>query len=338
MQKHLATRLVPVLLAFSAGVASAQTKTGTTVGQFMLIEPGARIAAMGNAGVAVLDPVQGVYYNPGALGALEKPFVQFTHSFWLADIRVDYVSLAIPTANAGKFFASVTTLSSGDMDVRTVEHPEGTGERFSADDLGLSVAYARDVTHRFTAGVQANFVQETIWHSSMRTMTFGFGTLYRLTEGGIQLGASLTNFGTNGRFNGRDLSIQFDADPSRNGDNGSLPGQQTTDNFPVPIKFRVGLSFPHQMSASSKLLFVIDAQHPSDNSENLNLGWEWTWRDALSIRAGYQDLYQRDSELAGTAGVGFRSSFGDRQFSVDYAWAYHATLSEMQRLTFVLGL
>jgi len=335
---NIATRLVPVLLALSAGASWAQTKTGTTVGQFMLIEPSARIAAMGNAGTAVLDPIQGVYYNPGALGALEKPAAQFTHSFWLADIRVDYVSLAIPTANAGKFFASVTALNSGDIDVRTVEQPLGTGERFSVSDLALSAAYARDVTHRFTGGVQVNFVQETIWHSSMRTMTFNVGTLYRLTESGIQLGASLTNFGTSGRFSGRDLAIQFDADPGRNGDNGSLPGQQTTDNYPVPVQFRVGLAFPHQLSASSRLLFVVDAQDPSDNSEHLNLGGEWTWKDAFSIRAGYQNLSQHDSELAGTAGIGFRSTLGDRALSVDYAWAYHATLSEMQRLTFVLGL
>ena len=39
------------LLLTCAGFASAQTNTGTTIGSFTLVEPSARIAAMGNAGV-----------------------------------------------------------------------------------------------------------------------------------------------------------------------------------------------------------------------------------------------------------------------------------------------
>jgi hypothetical protein len=42
-----------VLAVFMAGTAGAQTKTGTTIGTFATIEPSARIAALGNAGVAV---------------------------------------------------------------------------------------------------------------------------------------------------------------------------------------------------------------------------------------------------------------------------------------------
>src|SRR4030095_5445582 len=128
-----------------------------------------------------------------------------------------YAALAWPAGNIGNFFGSVQTLDSGDMDVRTVEQPLRTGERYSVQDLALGIAYARQITDRFSAGAQMNYLSETIWHSKMHTVTFNFGTLYRLTTSGLMLGASLANFGTNGRFDGRDLEIQYDNDPSRHG-------------------------------------------------------------------------------------------------------------------------
>jgi long-subunit fatty acid transport protein len=331
-------RGIPIAALLAASAAGAQTKTGTTIGQFMAIEPSARIAAMGNAGVAVQDAIQSIYYNPASLGSIRRPAVQFTHSFWFADISIDYVGLAVPAGDVGKFFLSATSLRSGDMDVRTVEQPLGTGERFSVENLALGFAYARDVTDRFEAGVQVNYVQETIWNSAMRTLTFSVGTLYRLSDSGILLGASLLNFGTDGQFDGRDLTIQYDNDPERYGDNSALPGEQYTGEFPVPILFRAGISFPKRISSSSRLLIVVDAQHPSDNTESLSGGWEWTWKEAFSIRAGYQNLYQQDSELGLTTGVGFRGVLADKSYQFDYAWAHHTTLAETHRLTFVLGL
>ena len=59
--------LVFLLLVVSS--AHGQSKTGTAVGEFTLIEPSARIAALGNAGVAINEGLQSVYYNPAAIGA-----------------------------------------------------------------------------------------------------------------------------------------------------------------------------------------------------------------------------------------------------------------------------
>jgi hypothetical protein len=46
-----------VCLAYTPGL-DAQSKVGTTVGQFLLIEPSARGAAMGNAGVTTFEDLQ----------------------------------------------------------------------------------------------------------------------------------------------------------------------------------------------------------------------------------------------------------------------------------------
>jgi hypothetical protein len=324
--------------ALLADAAAAQTKTGTTILGFLGIEPSARFAAMGNAGGAVADDIQAVHYNPGALGWLGRGAVQFTHGVWFAGIQYDHAALALTLGDWGNASLAVTSLRSGDMEVRTVERPLGTGERFSVRDVAIGLGYGRQITQRFAAGVQLQWASETIWNTGVDLVTASLGTLYRLNDGGLMLGSSLVNVGTRGRFDGRDLAIQFDREPDRYGDNSTLPGSQLTEEFPLPILFRVGLSYPRQVSAQSRLLLSVDALHPSDNTESLDLGWEWTWRDAFSVRGGYQSLYQRDSEFGLTTGLGVRAAAGGRRFQIDYGWAYHAFLEDVHRFTFQLQL
>ena len=83
-------------------------------------------------------------------------------------------------------------------------------------------------------------MQETIWHTSASTVTFSIGTLYRVSENGLRIGSSLSNFGTRAAFDGRDLRFTYDNVPGQNGDNSTLPGARFTDPFSVPVTFRVG--------------------------------------------------------------------------------------------------
>ncbi len=326
------------LLVLGAGSARAQSKTGTAVAEFTLIEPSARIGAMGNAGVALHDGLQCAYYNPAAIGFLRRPAVQFTHSEWLADINYEYIAGAYPLGRLGNLFGSVTALTSGEIDVRTVDHPLGTGERYSVTDVALGVGMGREFTDRFSAGAQINYISETIWNSSLRAFTLNVGTLYRLTESGTKIGASITNFGTSGKFDGRDLRIQYDMDPDRYGDNGALPGTRATDDFPVPVLFRLGMSWPYAVSANSQVRIAADAFHSSSNTESLNGGMEWTWRELLAARAGYQNLGQEDAESGLTLGLGLRGKLGAQRFEFDYGWADQGRLEETHRLTFVVNL
>jgi hypothetical protein len=330
--------LLLVLLPLAASSAHGQSKTGTAVGEFTLIEPSARIAALGNAGVAVNEGLQSVYYNPAAIGAFRRPSVQFTHSEWLAGINYEYAATVIPLRYFGALFASVTALNSGDIAVRTVGAPLGTGERYHVSDVALSVGFGRTVTDRFAAGVQANYISETIWHSGLHTFTVNVGTVYRLTDDGLQLGSSISNFGAQSRFRGRDLAIQYDNDPEIHGDNSALPGERATDDFPVPVLFRLGLSYPRSLGGNAgTLCFVADAFHSSSNTESVSGGVEWRWRRLLAVRGGYQNLGQADAETGLTVGLGLSGSLGTQGFDFDYAWADQGRLERSHRFTFVLS-
>ncbi|MBK9304858.1 MAG: PorV/PorQ family protein [bacterium] len=330
--KRAALVLLTVLLS---GQAMAQSKVGTTIGQFLRIEPGARHAGMGNAGVGLAGGVEAVYFNTGAIGLPESAEIQFTHSFWFADISYDYAAALLPVGG-GNLFASITSLKSGEIDVRTVDEPQGTGEKFNVGNAALGLGYGRRVTSRFTAGIQLNYVNERVWHTSTNVLTFNAGTHYRLTEDGTSLGFCLTNIGTQGRYSGRDLAIQYDEDPDTHGDNSALPGEQSTDRFPVPIQFRLGVSVPYCLDDDNRLLFVCDALHPNDNTESVNLGAEWAWRELFALRLGYQTLFQEDSEQGLTGGFGVGGDLGAHRYQFDYAWASHEYLEATHRMTFLI--
>lgn len=330
--------LLAVLTVLVPSWAHAQSKTGTAIGQFLKIEPGARMAGMGNTGAGIPEGIESVYYNTGSLGRIDGLSLQFTHSNWIADIAYDYAAVVLPTRSYGNFFASVTALNSGDIDVRTVEQPLGTGERYSVQDLALSLGYGRPITDRFAAGLQLNYVSESIWHSSLSTATFNIGTIYKLTSRGAQLGACISNYGLRSRFSGGDLAIQYDADPDEHGDNSALPADQYTDEFTVPVMFRVGVGYPVRLNETNRILLAADAYHPNDDAESMSIGGEWTLKDALSLRIGYQNLFLGDAEMGTTLGAGFQGRVADYRFRFDYAWADFGRLQEAHRFTFVLGL
>jgi hypothetical protein len=324
-----------IVFTLSQGRALAQSKTGTTIGQFLLIEPSARVAGMGNAGVTTFGEIQAAYFNPGALGHLDESGVQFTHSQWLAGISYNYAAAGVRIGAANTLLLTFTSLNSGEIDVRTVENPQGTGERYTVADVAVGLGFSRRVSDRFSAGLHVKYIQESIWHSSMSAMAVDFGVLYRLPFRAY-IGASLSNFGSKSGFDGRDLRIRYDQDPDQFGDNSNLPAALETESFALPIFFRVGMGFAVLDAPNNRMLVVVDAFHPSDNEESMSLGMEWTLLNLISLRAGYQHLFLDDSEVGLTLGTGLRYRVSGMGLRFDYAWNEYGLLGDAQR--FSLGL
>ena len=117
------------------------------------------------------------------------------------------------------------------------------------------------------------------------------------------------------------------------GDNGQLPAELTTEDFALPILFRVGLGYPLKFGDSHRVNLAVDAFHPSDNTESVSMGGEWAYRNSLFLRGGYQNLFQKDSELGLTLGAGVRYAMPDLIVMLDYGWADHGRLEKTHRLT-----
>ena len=327
------TILIAAAALLTWSVLHGQSKTGTSVGQFTLIEPSARSSAMGGVGVTSSAEAMSAYYNPAALGSLLQSDLQFTHNVWFGDIVLNHAAAALHLGERSTVAVAVTHLSSGDIDVRTVEQPMGTGERYSVTDLLIGAGFGMMITDRFSCGIQVNYATERIWHSSIGLFSVNLGTLYRLSEDGLRIGASLVNFGTKGAFDGADLRVRYDLDASRYGDNASLPASLVTDQFALPIVFRVGLGYPWRVDNGNVLDVAVEAINPSDNRPAIKVGAEWFYREVFALRAGYAALFQTDSDFGLTLGAGVVWDGLGNDLRVDYSWADHARLGGVQRVT-----
>jgi hypothetical protein len=326
-----------IILLF-AGQNFAQNKTGTTIGQFLKIEPSSRVVALGNAGASLSGEISNIFYNPASLGRLQGTDIQFTFNKWLADITYNYMAAGINVEGVGTFALVGTLLNSGEMDVRTVENPLGTGERFTVNNLALGVGYGLMLTDRVSVGMQVNYINESIWHSSLSTFGLNFGVQYEVVEGGLTLGASVSNFGTSAAYDGRDLYLDYDFDPDKYGDNDKLPAELRTDNFNLPTLFRAGVSYWFDFGEDYKLLVAADAVHPNDNDQYVNLGSEFNLLKIISIRAGYRNLFMPEVEGGLVLGGGVQTNINEtNNIRFDYAYADYGRLAETHRITLSVG-
>src|SRR5206468_3524983 len=97
------------------------------------------------------------------------------------------------------------------------------------------------------------------------------------------------------------------------------------------------LGMPFEFAHEQKLLLEADAFHPNDNTESVSLGGEYTVNDLVSVRAGWQNLFLRDSEVGATAGAGLNGRLDTWRYRVDYAWADQGRLGSSHRLTLGIG-
>jgi hypothetical protein len=287
-------------------LAQDVTKVGTSAAAFLRIPVGARGAAMGSAFVSMADDATAMYWNPGGLARLNKSSLYVDHSPYLPGLNFNYLALALHSESFGTVGVNVTALNTEEMIRTTVDQPMGTGETFSAASLAVGVAYARNLTDRFSIGANAKYIQETILNSRATGIALDIGTLYTTPFDGIRLGVSISNFGPAMRINGEDLNVRVDIAPNQEGDSQSIVGQLKTDDFDSPLLMRVGISWDAVHNASHRLTVAADGLNPNDNTQSVNVGAEFAlFKELLVLRGGFNDLFLEDREKGLTFGAGF---------------------------------
>ncbi|MDA1028665.1 MAG: PorV/PorQ family protein [Bacteroidetes bacterium] len=315
------------------------SNAGTSAAAFLQIGVGARAMAMGNAGTTLAHDATALFWNPAAAANLRtQATFTFDHTDWLVDTNLDYVGMAFRVPGVGTIGLSVLAFDAVDnQPVRTILQPEGTGEFYSASDVMLGMTYATTLTDRFSAGITGKYIRETVWNETARALAVDLGILYRTRLEGFVLAASILNFGGNMQLEGRDLRRAFDDDPS-NFSNNQLNVSFDTDKFSIPLTFRFGFGYEKKISDYHRVTLVADLTNPSDNSESVNLGFEYTFGNTLSLRGGYAALFERDRVSGLSFGVGVnRRLLGRIRVVAEYSYADMGYLGSAQRFTLGVG-
>ncbi len=296
-------RVIEITLIIALGLcplgAAAQDGGGGTRSVFIL-GAGSRAISMGGAFTAVADDASAVFYNPAAMKINGAPTLMANHISLFSgftDASYDYLGLVWPTLGAGSFGAGLLTTGTGGIKGFD-EFSRPTGELSYRESLGI-VSYAFDMPWRFagtwSVGTSIKILNQRIGDYSDTGTGLDLGLLYR-----IEYIDGLT-FGMN---------IQ------------DLVGAKTklvSASDEVYRTMMLGLGYRKALGESSRLTVSVQMDMPEKADNDLRFGAEYTIRDMISIRMGY------DSESF-TAGIGFAwhgYSFDYGYFSREEAGSSH---------------
>jgi hypothetical protein len=323
---------------FAQGFISDVSKKGTTAAPFLSIGQGARAIAMGSAFVGVVNDVSSIYWNPAGLTKTEGINVLFDHTLWLADIKYNYFAASYNLGSYGVIGFSFTGSDIGEMNVTTIDKPEGTGETFSATQGALSLAYAIQLTENFSIGFNPKFIYESIWKMNASAFALDLGVQYVTPFDGAILAMSISNFGTSMQLLGNSNLVLHDLDPENSGNNGKIPAYLETNSWALPLTFRVGVAYQPIKTEMHKITLAVDAMHPSDNYESINVGAEYAYNDFVFFRGGYKSLFLDTSEESFSVGFGIKQLLiGNVAMKIDYAYQDFGRFSDIQKFTLTVS-
>ncbi len=330
------------------------SRVGTSSAQFLKIGVGARSAALGEALVSVSGDLSSLYWNPSGIASLKRNAAMASRIDFLADVEHNFFGFVHPLSSTSALGLSLTSLSSGNIEVTTIAEPNGTGTYYDVTNFTVGLTYARFVTDRLLLGLTVKAVHESIFRESATSVAFDVGSILDTGLLGIKLGMALTNFGADMRMKGPDLERGF-IDP----DNPQTPSVDTelqTEGWPLPLSFRLGLSTDligekGQIAATKNNRMTVFADFVDSNDALLrgNVGAEYALYNIVFLRGGYHGLamtsdiaqanfnFSTYETASYTYGGGLRYDFGWGLVTADYALSNYGRLEDTHIFTLALG-
>ncbi|MBI9069986.1 MAG: PorV/PorQ family protein [Melioribacteraceae bacterium] len=329
MKKILIIQIL--LLLIMSNITEAQLtanlggqRAGISTAQFLKIGVGGRATAMGDAFIAVADDASALYWNPAGLvqGKTNENQVIFSHNEWVIDIKHEFAGVVYHFSDNDAIGVSFTSLHMEDMPVTTEFNPFGTGEYFSVGDLAFGLSYSKKLTSQFSFGATFKYMESTLDRLKMRGVMVDLGTYYWTGLGTSRFAVTVTNFGN---------QLAPDGEVVLWGNRKKSDWQE----FSPPTMFRIGFALEPYMTDEHRVTTSIQLNHPNDNSENVSLGAEYSWKEIFYLRSGYR--FNADSKDY-TFGAGLKVPAGIANVTVDYSYSNLMDLGSAHRFSILLGL
>ncbi|MFA6617565.1 MAG: PorV/PorQ family protein [Candidatus Neomarinimicrobiota bacterium] len=321
--------LMLIILAISLVVSSFAEefqKTGTTGFVFLNLPVSARYTAMGETGISLPNgQADGLFINPALIAHVKTPNAfSATYGQWYLDTRHHATSYVKTIPKLGSIGVFMNVFSFGEMErtrffaqdeVNAFTGNENniylTNGTFNAGAFALGFSFARQMTDKFTFGASMKYVREYIAEYYAQNILVDMGFFYQTNFSSLRIGAFLKNFG--------------------------LETQYVNEKFKMPQQMTLGISFePYGTLSSPTYISVnLEAVHPNDMSEHINLGLESRIANLIMLRAGYKFGYEYENF---TIGMGVHFTFKGNDFNFDMSFMHHEFMNNTLRYTLSMEL
>jgi hypothetical protein len=309
--RNVLLRSLPVALSvLIAAGASAGNRSGTVTAQFLKLPVNARVAAMGNAQVALAEGATSMGYNPA--GILSTKQFQFgaTYNQWFADITHSFMGVSANLNDLGMIGVGAVILTTDDMPVTSPSFPEGTGEMFKASEIAFTITYGRQISEEFGLGLSAKWIESNLYNKELdaSAIAFDIGSLYDIPVLRTRLGISVTNLG-------RDL-------------------RYINEQYSLPTTLRFGARTTVFEDDEHAIFTALQVGRPNDADEQYNIGVEYVFEHLVALRTGYRFNYDTEN-WSGGLGVTLNSLGLDGR--LDYSYTNYEFLPGTHMFSMEIG-
>ena len=303
--------------------AGNEDRVGSAGASHLLVNPWARSAALGNAGVANTNGLEASFLNIAGIAFTDKTQIKFNHTNWMgsAGIGLNSAGISQRLGESGVIAVSIQSMNFGDVEITTVANPEGDIGFFSPRANVFNVGYARAFSSSISGGINFKVISESI--SNLKANGIGIDAGIRYVTGEqdqMKFGITLRNVGPVMKFKGDGLDQQ--AEYSTSGvtqDPATL--QQRTSAYELPSLLAIGAAYDFIINEKNKLNVAFGFTANSFSSDQFALGLNYgmtTEKMAFNLRAGYVyekgifDAENRSNALVGpTAGLSIDALVGE---------------------------
>ena len=288
------TILFSVTLVMSTtSFAGNGDRVGSAGATELLINPWARGIGMGDAGIASNIGLAATFTNIAGLAFTPKTEVMFDRTNWLggAGIVMNSAGLAQRINESTVFSVSINSLSFGDIDITTVNQPEGGIGEFTPRYSNFNVGIARAFSKSIYAGVNVKIISESISNIKGNGIGLDFGIRYVTgEEDNIKFGITLKNVGPTMNYSGDGLSRLIEYPET--GLQATL--EQRPNSFELPSLLSIGGSYDFNFTENDKLTIAAGFSANSFSYDQIKIGADFgkeIAQAAFHITVGY--IYEK---------------------------------------------
>jgi len=285
---------IGTLLLGGTLLAGNEDRVGSAGASQLLINPWARSSAVGDASFASVTGVEAQYMNIARLAYADKTQIKFNMTNWLgnAGVRLYTSGLSQRISESSVIAISVQSMNFGDIDITTVNNPEGGIGVFTPRLNVFNVGYARKFSNTISAGINFKVISEAIANMKSTGVAIDAGISYVSGEKDqIKFGIALKNVGPTMKYKGDGLSDQVTY--LSTGNVGTL--EQRSQTFELPSLLNIGASYDFIFSESNKLTAMFGFTANSFSQDQYRLGVDYALvkeKAAFNFRLGY--VYEKN--------------------------------------------
>lgn len=314
--------------------AGNDDRAGQAGAMELLINPFARSSGWGDANSACIKGLEAMYLNVAGTAFTKKSEFLFAQSQWLKGSGITISNFGFTQnlgGTKGVLGINVMAMNFGDIEITTVNLPEGGIGNFSPKYMNIGISYAKAFSSSIYGGATVRIINQSLADVSAQGIALDAGIQY--VTGSMEqmrFGISMKNVGPRIHYSGDGLSIRGFINTT---DDNMITFVQRSEEYELPSLIKIGGSYDFFFGKDHKLTAAANFTSNSFTKDQVGVGAEYSWNHILYLRAGYVyergilDDAERTTALTGpTAGFSINVPLNKEKgsaFSVDYS--YRAT-------------